>query len=82
MRLATRNYADPGAPDATRPIHADPRAVLLAALAAALPAALAVGDVEAARVAHEAIGRLLGSAGAARAGDVVDPAAVRARRGQ
>ena len=83
VRLATRNYADPGAPDATRTLHADPRAVLMAALGAAIPAALAVGDVELVRVATEALARLLGSAGSTGAGAaVVDLAAVRARRGQ
>jgi hypothetical protein len=55
-----------------------PRAAILAALSAALPACLAVGDVEAARVAHEAIGRLLGSTGTPAA--VVDLAAERERR--
>lgn len=36
-----------------------PRAALVASLAEGLAAAFAAGDVEAARVAHEAIGRLL-----------------------
>lgn len=49
-------------------------------LNAELGAALAAGDLEAARVAHEAIGRLLGAPGAA--GDVADLAAARARRGR
>jgi integrase len=60
-----------------------PRAALLAHLSSDMTAALAVGDVEAARVAHEAIGRLLGAA--PRVGDaaatVVDLEAERERRG-
>ncbi|WP_437910599.1 hypothetical protein WME95_22995 [Sorangium sp. So ce327] len=43
--------------------------------------ALAAGDVEAARIAHEAIGRLLGATGA-DAGGVIDLAAERRRRGR
>ncbi|MGK4000644.1 hypothetical protein [Sorangium sp. So ce1024] len=43
-------------------------------------AALAAGDVEAARIAHEAIGRLLGAPGADAAG-IIDLAAERVRRG-
>ncbi|WP_437994385.1 hypothetical protein [Sorangium sp. So ce145] len=43
-------------------------------------ATLAAGDVEAARIAHETIGRLLGAPGADVPG-VVDLAAERARRG-
>ncbi|CAN96461.1 hypothetical protein predicted by Glimmer/Critica [Sorangium cellulosum So ce56] len=43
-------------------------------------AALAAGDVEAARIAHETIGRLLGAPGADAAG-VIDLAAERVRRG-
>ena len=51
---------------------------MLAALQTELAAALAAGDLGAAKVAHEAIGRLLGS----EAGPVVDLAGERARRGR
>ncbi|WP_231864356.1 hypothetical protein [Sorangium cellulosum] len=54
--------------------------MLLGQLAEGMRAALAAGDVEAARIAHETIGRLLGAPGADAAG-VVDLAAERARRG-
>ncbi|WP_437709623.1 hypothetical protein WMF45_34385 [Sorangium sp. So ce448] len=43
--------------------------------------ALAAGDVEAARIAHETIGRLLGAPGADAGGGVIDLAAERIRRG-
>jgi hypothetical protein len=62
----------------------NPRAALLAHLAGDMAAALAAGDTEAARIAHEAVGRLLGAP--ACAGDdvagavVVDLAAERTRR--
>jgi hypothetical protein len=49
-------------------------------LTAGMSAALAVGDLEAARIALEAIGRLLGLAPVASAAPVVDLAAERARR--
>jgi hypothetical protein len=55
------------------------RAALLAHLAEDLKAAVLAGDVEAARVAHGAIGRLLGGE-AAGEGGVVDLTAERARR--
>ncbi|WP_437980856.1 hypothetical protein [Sorangium sp. So ce117] len=54
--------------------------MLLRQLADGMRAALAAGDVEAARIAHETIGRLLGAPGA-DAGGVIDLAAERARRG-
>jgi hypothetical protein len=59
---------------------ANPRTVLLEQLTAGMSAAIAVGDLEVARIAHEAIGRLLGLAPAASAAPVVDLAAERARR--
>ena len=59
-------------------VSASPRAVMLAALSAGMTSALAVGDMEAARVAHEAIGRLLGSP--STPAGVVDLAAERERR--
>ncbi|WP_437294139.1 hypothetical protein [Sorangium sp. So ce426] len=43
---------------------ADPRTLLLSQLAEGMRAALAAGDVEAARIAHETIGRLLARAAA------------------
>ncbi|WP_437726114.1 hypothetical protein [Sorangium sp. So ce861] len=54
--------------------------MLLGQLAEGMRAALAAGDVEAARIAHETIGRLLGGPGADAAG-VVDLAVERTRRG-
>lgn len=71
---------DPADASGTKP--ASPRAVMLAHLSADMGAALATGDTEAARVAHDAIGRLLGApALAAAAGAVVvDFGAERARR--
>jgi hypothetical protein len=53
---------------------------MLAHLSADMTAALTVGDVEAARAAHEAIGKLLGASGLAAA--VVDLAAERERRAE
>ena len=67
--------------DETRTKPASPRAALLASLAAGMRAALAAGDVEAARIANEAIGGILGAAGAESAGSVIDLAAERGRRG-
>ncbi|HTN84190.1 MAG TPA: hypothetical protein VL242_10905 [Sorangium sp.] len=54
--------------------------MLLGQLAEGMRAALAEGDLEAARIAHETIGRLLGAPGA-DAGSVIDLAAERSRRG-
>jgi hypothetical protein len=54
--------------------------MLLANLAAGLQAALAWGDVAAAQVAHEAIGRLLGAPGVTA--PVVDLAAEREPRAE
>ena len=45
-----------------------PREALVAALAAGLVAALAAGDTDAARVAHGAIGALLGAPGGSMLG--------------
>jgi hypothetical protein len=55
-----------------------PRAALLEQLAAGITAAVASGDLEAARVAHQAIGKLLGSGGVPA---VVDLDAERVKRG-
>ena len=66
--------------DETRTKPASLRATLLASLAEGMRAALAAGDMEAARIAHETVGRLL-SAHGADPRDVVDLAAERARRG-
>ncbi len=67
-------------------MSASPRAVRLGHLYSDMGAALAAGDLEAARVAHDAIGKLLA---AMRPGDgpgdgapVVDLAAEREKRGQ
>jgi hypothetical protein len=66
-----------GGPEGAPP---NPRAVLLAALLKSAGDLAAAGDVEGARVAHEAAGKLLGPAveGAA----VVDLASERERRGR
>lgn len=56
------------------------RAAMVALFAEQAAAAVAAGDLEAARIAHEAMGRLLASATVAPAG-VVDLAVERARRG-
>ncbi len=66
-------------------VAANPRTALLAHLSADMTAALAAGDLEAAAVAHEAIGRLLAPVmrSAEDAGDgakVVDLDAERVRR--
>jgi len=53
---------------------------MLAALSAGMTSALAAGDLEAARIAHDAIGRLLGSTAPPSA--VVDLAEERERRGR
>ncbi|CAN96463.1 hypothetical protein predicted by Glimmer/Critica [Sorangium cellulosum So ce56] len=80
MPTTAAKCAKPREPDESRTKPADPRTVLLGQLAEGMRAALAAGDVEAARIAHETIGRLLGAPGADAAG-VVDLAAERARRG-
>jgi hypothetical protein len=63
------------------PTPVPPRAALLAHLGAAVAAAVATGDLEGARVVHEAIGKLLAlpSDGAA---PVVDLDVERRRRGR
>ena len=66
-RAAGETLAKPAAPFATIPpavaeplrTAATPRASLLAHLTGDMGAALAAGDLEAAAVAHQAIGRLL-----------------------
>ncbi|XYH94719.1 hypothetical protein ACMHYB_43900 [Sorangium sp. So ce1128] len=61
------------------------RATLLVQLGEGLAAAVAAGDVETARVAHEAIGRLLGgptSPQGEAAAEVLDLARERERRGR
>ncbi|XXX73304.1 hypothetical protein WMF30_37220 [Sorangium sp. So ce134] len=72
--------AKPREPDESQTKPADPQTVLLGQLAEGMRAALAEGDVEAARIAHETIGRLLGAPGA-HAGGVIDLAVERTRRG-
>ncbi|AUX23345.1 uncharacterized protein SOCEGT47_038680 [Sorangium cellulosum] len=80
MQTAAAKCAEPREPDESRTKLADPRSVLLRQLAEGMREALAAGDVEAARIAHETIGRLLGAPGADVAG-VIDLAAERTRRG-
>ncbi|WP_437523421.1 hypothetical protein WME79_34050 [Sorangium sp. So ce726] len=61
------------------------RATLLVQLGEGLRAAIVAGDVEAARVAHDAIGRLLGALTPPQdevAADVLDLARERDRRGR
>ncbi|WP_437684031.1 hypothetical protein [Sorangium sp. So ce131] len=63
VRLAEQVAAGSGAAQAGPAAPSPPlsvRAVLVAQLGEGLSAAAAAGDVEAVRVAHEAIGRLLG----------------------
>ena len=62
------------------------RAVLLAALFEGARVAVLVGDLDAARIAHDAIGKLLGAAAplaelVASGAEVVDLAGERRRRG-
>ena len=93
--MDARRCAIPGAPDESRtlpaishaatvgamqPAPATPRAAMLAHLSADMGAALAAGDVEAARVANEAIGKLLAAGEASEGAPVVDLAAERRRR--
>ncbi len=55
-----------------------PRARMVVELSASLAKAVAVGDIEAARVAHEALGKLLGSSNtSADEAEVVDLASHR-----
>ncbi|WP_437961337.1 hypothetical protein WME76_17980 [Sorangium sp. So ce119] len=79
-QTAADKCAEPREPDESRTKPEDPRTVLLGQLAEGMRAALAAGDVEAARIAHETIGRLLGAPGADAAA-VIDLAAKRSRRG-
>ncbi|MBK8994641.1 MAG: hypothetical protein IPM35_02670 [Myxococcales bacterium] len=63
------------------PAPTTPRQRMIAGLNAELAAALAAGDLEAARVAHEALGRLLGASQAGERAVVIDLAAEQAKRG-
>jgi hypothetical protein len=58
--IATDNPAMARGPDATQTIPRSPREGMIVALSAGLVAAVATGDLDAARVANEAIGKLLG----------------------
>jgi hypothetical protein len=82
----------PSAPDDTKPAKPratetacaaacaiDPRGRLITALTETIAAAMAAGDVHAARVAHEALGRLLAEPGPNDA-TVADLGAARAKR--
>lgn len=73
----TQEHAVRRGSDHERTNGATPREALLAALAEVIPAAMAAGDTEAARVAHEALGRLLPGAG--RLAGVVEIEARRSR---
>lgn len=72
--LGIINPAPPGG------VSSSPRATMIATLAQQAADAVAAGDMEAARIAHAAMGSLLASATAEPAG-VVDLAAERAKRG-
>lgn len=79
--VSVRVHVDASTSEPERPGKVEsPRDRLLAALGRAIGDATAVGDLEAARVAHAALGSLLASAATEPAG-VVDLAAARARRG-
>jgi hypothetical protein len=82
----------PGAPEAPlvavevaigapAPVVTSSRAELLEHLGAGLRLAVAVGDLEAARVAHEAIGRLLGAPPSSASSGVVRVTRGRRKRG-
>jgi hypothetical protein len=57
--LAGSSLTTPAAPAPLPAAPPSPRAALLAHLSADMGAALAAGDLEAARIAHEAIGKLM-----------------------
>ena len=67
---------DAAASDTSAAVSSTPRETLALRLADSLRGAIAYGDIGAARVAHEALGQLLGGAGGGPA-DVVDLAAHR-----
>jgi len=67
-----------GAPGQSGGKESTPRDRMISSLLAELHEAVEVGDTEAARVAHEAIGRLLGAAGSPA--PVADLAAERRKR--
>jgi ABC-type nitrate/sulfonate/bicarbonate transport system substrate-binding protein len=79
--IATRKPPMTRRPDDIQTIQGSPREGMIGALSAGLVAAVAAGDLEAARVANEAIGRLLGPSSAPPAttavGEVVDLASAR-----
>jgi len=79
MQTSTPKCAEGRAADDSRTNQREGRARMMANLAADLQAALEAGDVEAARVANEAMTRLLGS-GAQPPAPVVDLGSVRAKR--
>jgi hypothetical protein len=81
VQTVAPNPPKPRQADESRTNPASPRAALMAHLAEDMLAAVGGGDREAARVAYEAIGRLLGPApGTVTSHDVVDLAAERERR--
>jgi hypothetical protein len=79
-KCATARDADDSQDDSST-ASASPRARLVAALTEAISAAVAGGDLHAARVAHEALGRLLAEPlpGAVAVADINEE---RGRRGQ
>jgi hypothetical protein len=79
MQTSTPNCAEGRAVDDSRTNQRGGRARMMTNLSSDLHAALEAGDIEAARVANEAMTRLLGGAGQPSA-PVVDLGNVRARR--
>jgi len=82
--VSARKYADPGTRskrfDQAEGADLSPRARLVATLAETISTATTAGDLHAARVAHEALGRLLAEAEPG-APEVADLASERAKRG-
>jgi hypothetical protein len=77
----TEVTASPAPPRAAAPL-VNPREALAAELAAHVARLLAAGDVEAARVAHDAMGRLLGAAPATGSAPGMDLSAERQKHGK
>jgi hypothetical protein len=73
-------HAEDDSADDSRSAVTNPRAALIAALSEAIGAAARVGDMHAAKVAHDALGALLQGEGTAAA--VADLAAYRATLGR
>lgn len=79
VQTSTSNYAEGRALDNSRTNRHEGRARMMANLSSDLHAALEAGDLEAARVANDAMTRLLGGT-AQPSAPVVDLGSVRAKR--